>query len=375
MFIHTADLHLDSALSILPKDKSAERKDELVVTFGRMVEYAKSKGAVAVLIAGDLFDTDSVAQQESRIMRQVSSIIMDASGIDFLYLRGNHDAMAWAQDDKPGNLKTFCSDKWTSYTYGDVVVTGRETGSGAIDAMVYADLTLDAEKTNIVMLHGKVVSGWNAASAAGNPSGDNASIIDLTHLANKGIDYLALGHIHKRQKGQLGNTGTWCYPGCLEGRGFDECGEKGFVKLTIDDKAIKRAFVPCAKRSIHEVTASLKGSLSFDEIKKRIDEAIAPIPQKDIVKVVLRGGISEDTYIDIASYLPLFANRLYFLRIYNETERVVDYDKYVGDVSLKGCFIRKVLADNTISAHDKGEVIHMGISALSGRSSDLLTGC
>ena len=33
--------------------------------------------------------------------------------------------------------------------------------------------------------------------------------------------------IHKYKKEKLDNRGVYCYSGCLEGRGFDECGEKG----------------------------------------------------------------------------------------------------------------------------------------------------
>ena len=67
---------------------------------------------------------------------------------------------------------------------------------------------------------------------------DKAEIINLKQLKNKNIDYLALGHIHTYKQSKLDNRGTYCYSGCLEGRGFDECGEKGFVLLNIEDVTI-----------------------------------------------------------------------------------------------------------------------------------------
>ena len=54
-------------------------------------------------------------------------------------------------------------------------------------------------------------------------------------LKNKNIDYLALGHIHGYKEAPLDGRGKYCYPGCLEGRGFDECGKKGFVLLNIEN--------------------------------------------------------------------------------------------------------------------------------------------
>lgn len=357
IFIHCADLHLDSAFGALEREKAKQRRDEILSTFGRMVRYAQDKGARAILIAGDLFDT--ATRQQVRIKRQAASIIKGASGIDFLYLRGNHDAGDFfsTMDDKIANLKTFSESEWTSYQYGDVVITGRETAAGALDADVYARLTLDTMKTNIVMLHGDISSGGNGGSAAA---------IDLKQLENKGIDYLALGHIHKRQSGKLDKHGLWCYPGCLEGRGFDECGEKGFVVLDVKEHNIVRSFLPIASRTIHEVPVQLAGSLSFDDIKDRIEEAVSGIPQKDFVKVVLKGDVSEDTDVEAEAYLPLFNDRFFFFKIYDETEVAADYSKYEGDISLKGFFIRKVNACDTLSEHDKGEVIRMGIRALRG---------
>jgi exonuclease SbcD len=54
-------------------------------------------------------------------------------------------------------------------------------------------------------------------------SKDKTEVISLKELKNKAIDYLALGHIHSYKMEQLDSRGVYCYPGCLEGRGFDEC--------------------------------------------------------------------------------------------------------------------------------------------------------
>lgn len=57
--------------------------------------------------------------------------------------------------------------------------------------------------------------------------------INVSKLRNKNIDYLALGHIHTFTSIKIDDRGTGVYSGCLEGRGFDECEDKGFVELTI----------------------------------------------------------------------------------------------------------------------------------------------
>ena len=60
--IHTADVHLDSKLNRHLDDRRAkERRDELLITFQRMVQYADKEGVEAILIAGDLFDVAKIS--------------------------------------------------------------------------------------------------------------------------------------------------------------------------------------------------------------------------------------------------------------------------------------------------------------------------
>lgn len=54
---------------------------------------------------------------------------------------------------------------------------------------------------------------------------DKAEVVPLRDLRGKGIDYLALGHVHGYKKETLDSRGEYCYPGCLECRGFDEYGD------------------------------------------------------------------------------------------------------------------------------------------------------
>ena len=60
--IHCADLHLDSRMEkLLGPGRAAERRQELLGNFLRMIDFAREKGVSLILIAGDLFDTDTVS--------------------------------------------------------------------------------------------------------------------------------------------------------------------------------------------------------------------------------------------------------------------------------------------------------------------------
>ena len=55
--IHCSDLHLDSKMETnLNREKARERKNEILITFEKMIEYSKLNGVEIIILAGDLFD-------------------------------------------------------------------------------------------------------------------------------------------------------------------------------------------------------------------------------------------------------------------------------------------------------------------------------
>ena len=102
--IHTSDLHLASPLSTkLPSSKVASRKRELMSNLIRLSDSAMSLGAGAVIIAGDLFDSEKITRKE---LDTVLSIVERAENLSFFYLPGNHerDALIKSAEALPKNL-------------------------------------------------------------------------------------------------------------------------------------------------------------------------------------------------------------------------------------------------------------------------------
>ena len=65
--IHCADLHLDSPMeSNLSSEKARERKSEILSTFTKMVRLAAENDVSAILIAGDLFDSDHITTRTEK---------------------------------------------------------------------------------------------------------------------------------------------------------------------------------------------------------------------------------------------------------------------------------------------------------------------
>lgn len=353
--IHCSDLHLDSRMeSNLSPMQARERSAEIAAAFVRMVEWAGDHGVRGVLLAGDLFDT-------GRALKKTADLVLDTIGnaadIDFYYLRGNHDEKdPLAGRVLPENLHLFGSE-WTSYGLEKVTITGLELNRENWQDC-YEKLNLDRENMNIVLLHGQTAT---------QPGEEQ---IALPRLRGKHIDYLALGHIHSYRADRLDSRGQWCYCGCLEGRGFDECGDKGFVLLDVREDGITHTFVPFAVRSVCEVPVDISDCITLTQIRRAMEAASAEIRENSMVKFVLTGSYTPETQKDPGALAELMSGRFWFVKIKDESRFRMDPSVYAHDISLKGQFIRLVMASHK-TEEEKAQIICAGLQALAGQEVDV----
>lgn len=343
--IHCADLHLDAPLTAdFTAEQARLRRHELLHTFSRMVDYAEKHAVQAVLIAGDLFDRST---PNRATVHAVTDIMESHSGIDFFYLRGNHDAaFCWPQP-VPRNLHTF-TDTWRSYTCGEVTISGIEPTE---PNEWYNTLQLSAQACNIVLLHG----------TTGTTSGTEQ--ISLPLLRNRFIDYAAIGHVHAYRQKHLDARGVWAYAGCLEARGFDECGEKGFVLLDTAHGQITQTFVPFAQRTIHRRTVRVATDHTMMQCQDHVLRETADISNSDMVYVQLCGEILPDRVMDTAWLTHLLSARFFAARVQDCTVIKINCAQYETEVSLKGAFYRLLQAAD-VSVEDREEILRVGFAAL-----------
>lgn len=357
--IHCADLHLDSPMdSRLTRQQAETRGNELRLAFTRLVRYAAENQVRVVMICGDLFDSNRVTYTTAEL---VLDAIRSAPQIDFLYLRGNHDeavrVFKRAGLTMPENLKLF-SQEWNRYTYENVTITGVELCQEN-DYAPYDSLQLDERQINIVMLHGQV------GASAGQ------DLVDISRLRGKGIDYLALGHIHSCSGDRLDARGVWCYSGCLEGRGFDECGEKGFVLLeTTPTGGLNPTFVPFASRILAEASVDVTGMEGFAALRTAAERATANLPEGSMVSLILTGESTLNLQKNPELLAQTLNQRFWHTRIRDESRLAISPEEYAHDISLKGAFVRRVMAEESDSKLQE-QILRCGLQALRGEGIDL----
>lgn len=349
--IHCSDLHLDSKMeSNLSAKQARERKAEILGTFARMVDWARENRVDGVVIAGDMFDSRRVSAKTADL---VLDVIGNAGEVEFFYLRGNHDESrgVFGGRELPENLLTFGKD-WTYYRRGDVVIAGLEMDRENWERM-YDALDLPEDTANIVVLHGQ------------ESTQPGEECIAIPRLRGRNIDYLALGHIHSCRQEKLDDRGSWAYCGCLEGRGFDECGEKGFVVLDIEKGRLETRFIPFAARQLREVVVDISDCVTITQLQTAMERAAAAVSPESMVKFTLVGTYTPETQKDLTFLTRSLSQRFFFVKIRDDSRFRIERGAYEHDASLKGEFIRLVMGSDK-TEEEKARIICAGLQALAG---------
>ncbi|MBE6655819.1 MAG: DNA repair exonuclease [Ruminococcaceae bacterium] len=346
--LHMADCHLDSVMERhLPARVAKARRRELLLTFSAAVSAAEKEGASLVLIAGDLFDTPTPSEGA---LRYVLDCISAHADMTFLYIEGNHDAGALSNSAPPPNMLLVPARKSAVFSFDDVKIYA--AGFGVTEETIAAFECKENEK-NILLLHGTLTT---------SRADIREEMILRTALDNKKVDYLALGHFHTHTAMRLSRGGLACYAGTPEGRGFDETGRCGVILLDTD--TMKADFLTTAQRTLHNIEVDVTGAVTLPEIEKRVNAAVAAIPESDMVRLHLIGEVEEHYLKQPEQIKLLLDGRFFFARVKDGIR--LRMRPTVGDVSLRGEFIRRVLSDSSLSEEDKQRVLSYGLRALDG---------
>ena len=234
------------------------------------------------------------------------------------------------------------------------------SGTSDFDAAVYESVPR-VDGVHIVMMHGQITQ----ATTVG------ADLVSLPRLAGKGVDYLALGHEHSYRAERLDARGVWCYSGCPEGRGFDECGVKGVVLLEVSpDGSLQHELLPIARRTLHRVVLSVQSEDDARTVETKLQAAVTPISERDMVLVELVGERLPESEIGTDRLALWLGERFFAARLEDRTTLSLRAEDYMYDASLKGEFIRTVMASKLPLA-ERDRIILCGLRALRGEEAEL----
>lgn len=353
-FIHAADFHLDSAFAALPPEKAAERRREQRALPGRLAEAVRTWGAELALLSGDLFD----AKPYPETVEAVKAALAEMAVPVFLS-PGNHDPYEPGSPyagDWPENVHIFHSARMEGVPLPELGVTVH--GAAFLSPTQEESLLRGFTAPEDGMAHMGVLHGELGEASVYDP-------ISREDIAASGLAYLALGHVHKRAEPLRFGKTTAAWPGCPEGRGFDEQGEKGFYAGILQDGQVTLRFVPLGQHRYWVLPVDITGR----DAAEAVAAALPAGAEEDLCRILLRG---ESFGLDIPALQRRLAGRRAWLEIRDETVLPQDLWQRAEEDSLRGLFLRRLRGQlETAETEAERETIRQaarfGLAALEGR--------
>ena len=326
--LHTADWHLDAPL----QGHDEHLRNALAAVPEKLLELCREEGCDMVLIAGDVFDGAYTPHTAKRLRE-----ILAAMAVPVFITPGNHDFCSpdspWKREIWPENVYIFDSPSIESVGLADLDCRVYGAGFSAMDcpSLLEGFRAEGTERYAIGVFHGDA----QQSRSPYNP-------ITKQQVQESGLDYLALGHIHKADSFMAGAT-LCAWPGCPMGRGYDEPGEKGVYIVTLDQQ-VTAVFRPLATPRFYDLQAQ----------PEQIGSLLPPVRSEDYYRVTLTGCCEEPDLGKLKGEYAHIPN----LVLRDKTTRPVDVWGNLGEDSFEGVYFGLLKqAMETADEEEKREIL------------------
>ena len=352
--IHAADLHLDSPFGGLSPRQASERRKEQRELLSRLTELVRLRNADALLLSGDLLDTGRAFRETAEALASqlggVSCPVLIAPGNHDFYHGGSpYATMKW-----PENVHIFTTKRMEAVELPEknVCFYGAAFLSSYQDTSPLSGFRAAEDgRIHIGVLHGDA----DGQSGYGPVSRDE--------IAACGLHYLALGHVHQYSGLQKDGRTFWAYPGCPEGRGFDELGDKGVLYLEIEPDQVCGEFIPLCKRRYQICSVDLTGQ---EDILQAVRAALPSDTGEDIYRILLTGERSG--VLNLAQLQKELEGSFYGLSLRDQTRAARQIWSRRDEDTLTGLFLREMfrLCEQEPENETLQLAVRFGLAALEG---------
>ena len=330
-FVHIADMHFDSPfVNLSEKDIMGDlRRLEQRKVFKKIIEYIKENNIKYFFISGDLYEHKYIKQSTIEYINKLFEEIPETN----IYIApGNHDPYTknsyYNKYNWSKNVKIF-GPKVEKIETQDVNIYGYGFDDFYCSDSGVENIEIEQnEKPNILIIHGNI---------------DGSTIENMQYnsmskkmLEEKGFDYVALGHIHKKDYNTEENQKI-VYPGSTISLGFDELGEHGMIVGDVEKNKLEIQFVKLDDKQFTKRELNVDNIYSKEELIEKINEL--KIEENNYVEIILIGNRNfEINKYDLIRYI--LNNNI--IKIKDNTKIAYDLEKLENENTLKGLFIKEM---------------------------------
>ena len=331
--LHSADWHMDSPFAGFDPARQEYLKQELKKVPGKIADLCRRENCDLVLLSGDIFD--------SATCRDSAQIVADAlrsCGVPVFIAPGNHDYLTtgspWMEIVWPENVYIFTVGlQSVSLPQLDCRIYGAGYRSMDCKPLLANFKAEGPERYKLAVLHGdpmRLRSPYCPVTTA--------------QVRDSGLDYVALGHIHKC--GSFRAKNSLCgWPGSPMGRGFDESREKGVYIVELGERITSR-FVALDTPRFYD--------LEVDTEHQQIEQLLPAVDSGDFYRVTLTGSTGpklEELKVQFAA--------LKNLEFIDKRELKPDPWERVGEDTLEGAYFRLLQGKLSYANSAEKEIIQL----------------
>lgn len=358
-FLHAADFHLDSPFHALPPDQAAERRQEQRQLLTRLADAARQSQADLIFLAGDLFDSQRVRPETIQALYQV----LEELEAEVFLSPGNHDPYT--------KVSPYHKFTWPSHVHFFTTPTPQRVELPQLGAVVYggaftASYRMDSPLAGSTPRR----RGWPplAASTATPPRPTAATAPSPRRRSpRRAWTIWPWGHLHTAS-GLLRAGKTWyAWPGCPEGRGFDETGDKGVYLGQWEAGRVQLEFLPLARRRYLTPQIDITGRDPADALEAYIRTA----RPEDILCITLTGQRDPEAEPDLTALTALASSYFYSASLYDNTCLSQSIWARRDEDTLTGLFLRAMAQRLQEAPKEERPLleraVRFGLAALEGR--------
>ncbi|WP_180954568.1 DNA repair exonuclease [Bacillus sp. V5-8f] len=264
VFIHAADLHLDSpiaGLKNIPAFITDRLRESSFHALRKLVDMAIMRQVDFLLLAGDIYDSENRSlRTQVRFRKEMERL--GEKGIQVYMIHGNHDHLdgSWVTVNLPKNMHVF-------QAHPEVKRYQKENGA-AVNIYGYSYPRRHVAERIVSQYKKRTDAEYHIGLLHGNLEGRTEhspyAPFSISELAEKDFDYWALGHIHKRQV--ISEQPVALYPGNIQGRNTKETGDKGCYLVTLEKGGGSYEFIETSTIVWDSISIKPQDDCQFDEV-------------------------------------------------------------------------------------------------------------
>ena len=361
-FIHCADVHLDSPFTSLDVVNAEKRRLSLRSAFASLILSAKTSGCELFVISGDLFDDECITKDTSLELKRHMEAMPSCR---FVIAPGNHDpynsSSPYMLLDWPENVYIFKSPEISYFDFPEINTTvyGYAFISDTMTSPVLENFHVkDESRINILAVH----CDLDVKDSYYCP-------VTQKQIADSGVDYAALGHIHKGTDILSSGNAKYAYSGCLEGRNFGETGIKGAICGEIEKGSVSLKRVRFCSKRYEKIDVDVTGAQSISDCADKIIKTSSEYGDDTMLRITFTGITSEGFTADAALVRRMLPN-VFYIEIADETAPLLNLSFLKEDKTLAGEFYRcleeKLLSEDENIRKTANDALKYGLRAIKG---------